>query len=157
MALSSGDSHSWVPVTVGLILALSVALLTRLICPLPMVATPVIVEWLVKVPPLPFIKFETPVPITSVPVPASVALPDPTLKKVLLPVEASVMVPLLVIVPTSVVVVLLAIWRLPALVTPLSVLLLLTTAPLPAVVSVPPLMVGPLSVTLDPACALRVP
>src|SRR6267143_1757204 len=101
-----GDSTSGVAVTDGLMLASIVALLTRLICPLPMVPTPVIVELLVKVPPLPFIKFGPLVPITSVPVPASVALPDPTLNNVLLPAEASVMVPLLVIVPAMVVVVL---------------------------------------------------
>src|SRR5260370_1356688 len=225
-----GDSTSGAPLTVGLILALIVALLTRLICPLPMAPTPVIVELLVKLPPLPFIKFVAPVPITSVPVPASVALPDPTLKKVPLPVEASVIVLLLVMVPATVVVVLLAIWRLPVIVkllvklpplpfikfvallpitnvpvpvsvalpdatlkevplpveasvivpwlvivpemvvavllairrlpefvSPLSALLLLTTAPVPAVVSVPPVMVVPLSVTVDPFCALMVP
>src|SRR5690348_3496674 len=104
-----GDSTSGVPLTVGLILALIVALLTRLICPLPIVPTPVIVELLVKVPPLPFIKLGPLVPIIRVPVPASVTFPAPTLRNVLFPIEAIVIVLLLVIVPTRVVVVLFAI------------------------------------------------
>src|SRR5258708_28028919 len=138
-----GDSTSGLPLTVGLILALIVALLTRLICPLPIVPTPVIVESLVKVPPLPFIKLGPLLPITSVPVPASVALPVPTFRNVLFPTEAIVIVLLLLIVPTSVVVVLFAICKVPILVSPLSVLLLLTTVPVPAVVRVPPVRSEP--------------
>src|SRR5260370_34232069 len=94
--------------------------------------------------------------MTRVPLPCSVTLLPPTFRNVLLPVEARVMVPLLVIVPTSVVAVLLAICRLPEFVSPLSVLLLLTTVPVPAVVRVPPVMVAPLRGTVDPASASMV-
>src|SRR5258708_37477713 len=127
------------------------------ILPLPRLPTPAIVLWLVRigVVPVPTMKFGPALPMTRVPVPVRVTAPL-TLKNGPLPVEASVMVPLLVIVPVRVVFVLLAIWRLPPLVRPLSVLLLLTTVPVPAVISVPPVMVVPLSVTVDPVCALMV-
>src|SRR5579863_1030762 len=104
----------------------------------------------------PSMKLGPPLPMISTPVPERVTGPSIEMN-VLFPLEFSLMVPLLVIVPTKVVVVLLAMLRFPELVRPLKVLLMLVMVAVPAVVSVPPVMVVPFNTTDEPVCALMVP
>src|SRR2546425_4628417 len=74
-----------------------VLLLTNAICPLPIVPTPVMVSLLVKVPPLPLMKFGPLLPRTRLPPPVRVTVAASIERKVLFPVEPSVIVPALLI------------------------------------------------------------
>src|ERR1700733_8414722 len=134
-----------------LTLEFRVPLLVRAIEPLPMFPVPAMVLSLIRigVVPVPTIKFGPPLPSTTVPVPAKVTAPLTSIK-VLLPVLFSVIVPLLVMVPVSVVAVLLVIVMPPDVVRLVNELLLLVIVPVPTADSVPPVMLVLFRMSADP-------